>query len=235
MTPATRAEIETMIARETRILAPPLTPELRFWGADSETPIWTATEETLEKIGLPPPFWAFAWPGGQALARLLIDQPERARAKRVLALAAGGALEAIAAAQSGAARVVANDVDPIALVAARMNAALNRVELETEGSDLLDASPAAEAALAESDLVLVGDAFYETPLTRRLIQTLDRAFALGREILIGDAGRGGAAAAPLLGACDEAARYAVATDAALEGAPSREARVLRLVEPPLGG
>ncbi len=220
---AARAFIES----ETRVLAPPLAPELRFHGVDDATRLWSATEDALEEIGLPPPFWAFAWPGGQALARLLLDQPERAAGRRVIALAAGAGLEAIAAAKAGAASVVANDIDPVACAAARLNSELNAVRVETDARDLLDGSTQSAAALAEADLLLVGDAFYERPLTERLAAAVEAACAGGAEALIGDAGRGGDAAAPFVARCEVLAEFRVAASLDLEGVDERRVRVLR--------
>lgn len=215
-----------LILRETRILTPPLTPELAYYGVDEEVALWSATEAALAERLLPPPFWAFAWPGGQALARLLLDEPARARGRRVLALAAGAGLEAVAAAQAGATRVVANDVDEIACAAAELNAELNGAQIETNAHDLTDGSPAANAALAGANLLLVGDAFYERAITERFIAAIERAAALGVETLLGDAGRAGPEAAPFLSQCRLCAEFLAPTNAALENQDARAVRIL---------
>ncbi|MCI4665669.1 MAG: 50S ribosomal protein L11 methyltransferase [Neomegalonema sp.] len=219
--------VRELIICETRVFIPSIVPELRYWGVDEETPLWAATEATLEQAQLPPPFWAFAWPGGQGLARFLLDTPDRARGRNVLALAAGGALEAVAAARAGAARVVANDVDHVACVAAELNARLNSVQLETDAIDRLDGSDRSERMLAEFDLVLVGDAFYERALSTRLIAALERANTQGVEVLIGDAGRGGAEAAAFAESCHQIAVFETPTNQELEGVAQRRVRILQ--------
>lgn len=224
------AAAQALIRRETRILAPPLAPELKHYGVDEETALWTATEAVLEEKLLPPPFWAFAWPGGQALARLLLDEPGRARGKRVLALAAGAGLEAIAAAKAGARSVVANDIDPFACAAAEMNARLNDVALATDQRDLLNGSTEARAALAQADLLLVGDAFYERALTERFIAAIEIAAGAGAQVLLGDAGRAGAEADTFLARCRRLAAYVAPTNAALEDVDARPVRVLAFLE-----
>ena len=115
------------IRENTAIESPALLPELRFHLASEITPLWEASEEILAERGLPPPFWAFAWAGGQALARYILDHPETVAGKRVLDFASGSGLSAIAAAKAGAAHVLANEIDPFACEAIRLNAALNGV------------------------------------------------------------------------------------------------------------
>lgn len=200
------------------LAAPPLTPELRVWQATARAPIWEATEAELEAQRLPPPFWAFPWAGGQALARFLMDAPENAAGRRVLAFGCGGGLEALAAARVGAAEVWANDVDPVALVAASMNAEANGLSLRVAPGDLLDGAPAPPV-----DLILVGDAFYERALSARILRWLEGQVARGAEALIGDAGRG-----MVPDGLRRMAVHEVPTPRALEDRDARMASVWRL-------
>lgn len=180
MTPGQRA---AFIRANTEILAPPLVPEVRLHLAHEALPIWQKTEEELGEIGLPPPFWAFAWAGGQALARHVLDHTERVRGKRVLDLASGSGLVGIAAMRAGAASVLAADIDAFAVSAMAINAALNAVNLDVTGEDLLAVSPPAV------DVILVGDLFYEQGLAGRCFNWLTAAKAGGSTVLIGDPGR----------------------------------------------
>ncbi|MCP5371097.1 MAG: methyltransferase [Hyphomicrobiales bacterium] len=170
------------IRAHTAVAAPPLCPEIRLHLATEITPIWQATEETLAAAGLPPPFWAFCWAGGQALARHLLDNPALAAGRRVLDFACGGGVVAIAAARCGG-TVLANDVDPFALAATRLNADLNGVALATEGADLVG------RADLNHDLILAGDICYEQPLAGRVSDWLRALAGAGATVLIGDPGR----------------------------------------------
>ncbi|MBJ7412287.1 MAG: methyltransferase [Phenylobacterium sp.] len=172
------------IVEHTRLQHPPHTPELRLHLADEITPIWRLTEEALAEIGLPPPFWAFAWAGGQALARYLLDSPQVVAGKAVLDFASGSGLVAIAAKRAGAARVMAADIDPFCRAALDLNAAANAVEIDFAGEDLLDAPPPAWA-----EVILAGDICYEKPLAERVMAWLTQARAAGATVLIGDPGR----------------------------------------------
>jgi len=171
------------IRANTTVLAPPLVPEVKLHLAHEAVPLWQKTEEELGEIGLPPPFWAFAWAGGQALARHVLDHPPLVAGKRVIDLAAGSGLVGIAAMKAGAARVLAADIDAFACAAASLNAALNAVALEVTGADLLTA-PAPDC-----DVILVGDLFYEQALAARVLAWLAEAEARGIPALIGDPGR----------------------------------------------
>lgn len=179
------ARIRAFIRCATRPGRAPLVPELTLQLADEITPIWEMTEETLAASGLPPPFWAFAWCGGQALARLILDRPEIARGRRVLSFACGGGVEALAAARAGAASVRANDLDPVALEAVAVNAAANGLAVAPLSGDLLEAPPPAPAA----DLILAGDVFYERGAAARIEAWLRARAAEGAEVLVGDPGR----------------------------------------------
>src|ERR1700686_1738925 len=173
------------IRRNTAIVAPPLVPEIRLHLATEVTPIWRATEESLARGAVPPPFWAFAWAGGQALARYLIDHPESVAGREVLDIGSGSGIVAIAAAKAGAARVVAAEIDHFAAAAIALNAALNGVTIAVETRDLLD------RAAAGWGVALAGDICYEEPMSSRAI-TLLRPIAARRRL-----GPPGAPRAPL--------------------------------------
>ena len=173
----------TFILANTRLLAPPHTPELRLHLADEITPIWRLTEEALGEMGLPPPFWAFAWAGGQALARYLLDHPEEVAGKRVVDFAAGSGIVAVAAMKAGAAEALAADIDRFCAAAIALNAAANDVEVAFTDQDLLDAPP------PEVDVILAADICYEKPLAGRVMTWLTAARAQGMRVLIGDPGR----------------------------------------------
>ena len=152
------------IRANTAVMAPPLVPEVRLHLAHEAVPIWQKTEEELGEIGLPPPFWAFAWAGGQALARHLLDHPEIVRGRRVIDLASGSGLVGIAAMKAGAASVLAADIDGFAVAAIGLNAAGNGVELDIDGA--MTSSPRQPPAC---DVILVGDLFYEKSLAARVL------------------------------------------------------------------
>ncbi|MBW8814824.1 MAG: methyltransferase [Caulobacterales bacterium] len=172
------------ILDNTRRQRPPHTPELELHLADEVTPIWRLTEEALAEIGLPPPFWAFAWAGGQALARYVLDHPDLVAGRPVVDFASGSGIVAIAAAKAGASRVLAADIDPFCGAALSLNATANGVAVEFTGEDLLDAPPPAWA-----QVILAGDICYEKPLAERVMAWLGAARAGGATVLIGDPGR----------------------------------------------
>jgi predicted nicotinamide N-methyase len=171
------------IRENTRLQAPPHTPELRLHLADEITPIWKLTEEALEEIGLPPPFWAFAWAGGQALARYILDHPEIVAGKRVIDFAAGSGIVAVAAMKAGAASVLAADIDVFCEAAVGLNADANDVEIAFTDQNLLDAPPPA------ADVLLAGDICYERPMAEAVMAWLGQGRAAGARVLIGDPGR----------------------------------------------
>ena len=150
-------------------------------------PIWQKTEEELEPMGLPPPYWAFAWAGGQALARYVLDHPRDVAGKRVLDLASGSGLVGIAAAKAGAAPVIAADIDAFTEAAIALNAEANDVYIDIIVQDLLDR--AASPTTPRYDVILVGDLFYERDTAARALAFLDRHAATGTRVLIGDPGR----------------------------------------------
>jgi predicted nicotinamide N-methyase len=180
---ATLAGRKAFIAANTCLQAPPHTPELRLHLADEITPIWRLTEEALAEIGLPPPFWAFAWAGGQALARYLLDHPEIVAGRRVVDFAAGSGIVGIAAMKAGAAAALAADIDPFCAAAVALNAAANGVAVDFTDRDLLDAPPPA------AELILAGDICYEKPLAERVMAWLGDARKAGADVLVGDPGR----------------------------------------------
>jgi predicted nicotinamide N-methyase len=171
------------ILENTRPQAPPHAPELVLYLADEITPIWRLTEEALEEMGLPPPFWAFAWAGGQALARYLLDHPQTVVGKRVVDFASGSGIVAIAAMKAGAAHTLAADIDSFCGAAVALNAQANGVEVTFTDENLLDGAPPA------ADLILAGDICYEKPLAERVMGWLTQARAAGATVLIGDPGR----------------------------------------------
>jgi predicted nicotinamide N-methyase len=168
------------IKANTRLLPVPLVPEISLYLAEESMPIWQKTEEELGQMNVPPPWWAFAWAGGQALARHLLDHPELVRRRGVLDLGAGSGLTAIAAAKAGADAVLAADIDPYALVAVALNAEANGVGVETTGADLLVGAPPTHG------VILVGDMFYERPLAERALAFIEAGSAAGSSILVGD-------------------------------------------------
>lgn len=170
----------SFILENTRLLAPPLVPEIKLHLAEESVPIWQKTEEELGEMNVPPPYWAFAWAGGQALARYILDNPHTCRGKSVLDLGTGSGLTAIAARKAGARTVIAVDIDAYALAAVRLNAEANGVWLETSAEDHLASAHGAH------DTVLVGDLFYERQLADRVTLYIESAKTSGSLVLIGD-------------------------------------------------
>ena len=179
----TPANAPDFIAANTRLQAVPHAPEISLWLADEITPLWRLTEEELGAMGLPPPFWAFAWAGGQALARWLLDNPDQVAGKRVIDLATGSGLVAVAAMKAGAASVLAADIDPFCAAAVAANAASNGVEIAFTDANLLDAPP------PPADLICAGDVFYEGPMAAAMLAWLKQARVAGANVLVGDPGR----------------------------------------------
>nr|WP_202036676.1 methyltransferase [Agrobacterium fabrum] len=161
---------------------PPHVPELRLHLATEAHELWLKTEEELEEIGLPPPFWAFAWAGGQGLARYILDHPESVCGKRVLDFASGSGLVAIAAAKAGAAKVLAADIDPWTETAIRLNAALNGVDIGFTGLDLVGKP-------VDADVLLAGDVFYDRAFADLLVPWFVELTEKGMIVLVGDPGR----------------------------------------------
>jgi predicted nicotinamide N-methyase len=168
------------IRANTKLMPVALVPEIQLHQAEASLPLWQKTEEQLGAMNIPPPYWAFAWAGGQALARYLLDNPCLVAARRVLDVGAGAGLAAIAAVKAGAAHALAADIDALALAAIGLNGAANGVAVATTSADLLADPPPA------CDLVLVGDLFYERSLAQRVLAFLQAARAEGADILVGD-------------------------------------------------
>lgn len=211
------ADIPAFIRENTRISAPSHVPELRLHLADDAVSLWEMTEEELGRIGLPPPFWAFAWAGGQALARHLLDHPEIAAGRSVMDVASGSGLVAIAAMKAGARSALAVDIDPFCADAARLNAALNAVAIATSDADPIGKPTAC-------DLVLVGDLFYDRDIAQALYAWLLDLQAAGKTVLIGDPGRTYLPKDKL----EKLAEYAVPTTRALEDSEVKRTGVWRL-------
>jgi predicted nicotinamide N-methyase len=168
------------IRAHTKLLPVALVPEIRLHLADAALPLWQKTEEELAGAHVPPPYWAFAWAGGQALARYLLDHAGVVAARRVLDVGAGGGLVAIAALKAGAAHVLAADIDALALAAIDLNGSANGFRVATTAMDVLTSPP------PSCDLVLVGDLFYERSLAARVLKFLQAARAKGPDVLVGD-------------------------------------------------
>jgi predicted nicotinamide N-methyase len=191
---------------------------ISIFTADELTPIWEATEKDLAKHNIAPPFWAFPWAGGQALSHYVLDHPETVHGKRVLDLASGSGLVALAAARSGAAEVIANDIDPMCEAAIAVNSDLNGATIRYLGGNLL------KAGLPNVDVILAADVFYEQTPARHFLAYLKRAHAGGIAIYAGDPGRSYFPS----GAFTQVAEYAVETSREIENAPMKTARVWTL-------
>jgi len=206
---------EAFIRANTALLAPPLVPEIKLYLATEVVPLWRATEDELAKIGVPPPYWAFAWAGGQALARYILDNPALVSNKMVLDIGSGSGLVALAAAKAGATQVLAADIDAFSCAAIGLNAAANQLDIAVTQEDIIGEHSA-------WDVILVGDLFYERPLAERLLAWLA---PLKATALLGDPGR---SYFPKHGV-EKLAIYTVQTTRDLEDREIRETGVYRLV------
>lgn len=215
--PRTPAAMQDFIRQATQILSPPLLPEIRLYTATEATALWALTEEALAERGLPPPFWAFPWAGGQALARWLLDDPTPVRGKRVLCVGAGSGVDAIAAAMAGASAVWANDIDPFALAAITLNAALNDVAVVPLAGDIIGGTVPAPAV----DVILAGDICYEGPMAEAAFAWLRQQTAT---VYVGDPGRSYLPRRGLV----LLARFATPTTRAIEDSDVRNACVWAL-------
>jgi predicted nicotinamide N-methyase len=180
------AAAREIIGELTELRPVPLVPEIRLYQANEPVGVWQRLEQATGRTGLDPPFWAFAWAGGQALARYVLDRPEAVGDRRVIDVASGSGLVAIAAARAGAASVTAYDIDPLATAAITMNAGANGVTVGAVRADILDADSLPSPGI---DVVLVADAFYERELADRVLRFLERSLARGVAALVGDFGR----------------------------------------------
>jgi predicted nicotinamide N-methyase len=207
---------EQLVRAVTRLRPVPFVPELQLYRGDDPIAVWQVGEARTGHAG-EPPFWAFPWAGGQALARHLLDDPALVRGRRVLDLASGSGLAGIAAARAGAAAVRCCDIDPLAAAAAGLNAAANAVLLEVSTTDLLDGDH------GDAEVVLAADVFYERRMAARMSMFLRRAAAAGATVLVGDPGR---AYRPADG-FEELTAYDLPVLPALEGAEVKRVTVLR--------
>jgi len=215
------ADPQTFIRANTALEAPAMAPEFKLWLASEYVPIWQATEAWLEEQNIDPPYWAFCWPGGQAVARYLLDNPTLVAGKRVIDFAAGSGVSSMAAAKAGAASVLANDIDLLSLVAARLNAEANGLSIDTSSADWLagrDGDP-------ETEVVIAGDVCYEREMSKRALDWLRGHANRGRLVLLGDPGRNYFSAQGL----EERARYEIPTTLQLENRGMRETVVWRVL------
>jgi predicted nicotinamide N-methyase len=171
------------VLAHTSLTEVPLVPEVRLQLADEAIELWQYTEKFSGGVRLPPPFWAFAWAGGQALARYVLDNPGLVRGRRVLDVAAGSGLVAIAAVKAGAAQVTAVEIDPLAVTAMGVNAAANGVAVDVLLADVLPGDG------GDAEVVLAGDVFYSREMTGQVLDFLRRVVGRGAECLVGDPGR----------------------------------------------
>lgn len=178
----TPEEAERFVRANTELMAPPHVPEIRLHLAHEAHELWEKTEEELAEIGLPPPFWAFAWAGGQGLARYILDHPDSVRGKRVLDFASGSGMVAIAAAMAGAREVIAADIDRFCEAAITLNGEANGVSPRFVGADTIGTDDG-------WDMVLAGDVFYQKDFAERLVEWFSALRRRGADILVGDPGR----------------------------------------------
>lgn len=208
---------EDFITTNAALMAPPLVPELKLYLATEVVPLWRATEEELAAQGVPPPYWAFAWAGGQALARYILDNPDIVKGKRVLDIGSGSGLVGLAAMKSGAKSVLAADIDQFAIASIALNAKANNLDITTTQENLIGSDGA-------WDVILVGDLFYERPLAEGLLAWLRPKTDI--IVLMGDPGRN---YFPKNGV-EKRATYNVAVTRDLEDREIRETSVYRLLE-----
>jgi len=210
------SSVQDFIRAHTVLTHAPLTPEIALHLATEITPIWQASEAWLHEKNIEPPFWAFAWPGGQALARHILDHPTKIHGRRVLDFAAGCGIAAIACAMAGAASVEAAEIDRFAVAATVANAQANGVAVQTLATDVVGQP-------CRWDLILCGDVCYEAPMTRHILPWL-KWMAAGCEVWIADPGR---AYLPKDG-LTPLGEYAVPTSLELEDRTLRPTRLYRL-------
>jgi predicted nicotinamide N-methyase len=205
------------VLAHTRVRPAPFVPEVRLHLADDSLELWEVTQLMVDRGELPPPFWAFVWAGGQAVARHLLDHPETVSGRRVVDVATGSGLVAIAAVQAGAAAVTAYDVDALAVAATRLNARLNSVQLDAVVADVRDVN-------AVDAVITVGDVFYDERIAALMFAELSRLAGAGVEVLVGDPHR---AYLPL-DRLEVIASYDVDVETDIEDAPVKPAVVARL-------
>jgi predicted nicotinamide N-methyase len=199
------------IRQQTAVTAASLVPEIKLYLAAEVTPLWQMAEEQFKQTGMPPPYWAFAWPGGQGLARHILDNPALVKGRRVLDFAAGCGIAAIAAMKMGAKHAMAIDIDPVAEAAAQMNAEMNGVNVDVRST--IDMNK----AYAGADLILAGDVCYQQMMSTTIVRWLRMCAEKGTRVLLAEPGR---AYVPHEG-LKEIARYEVPTSRDLEDSDSR--------------
>src|SRR5262245_3211045 len=205
------------IRAQTTLQAPSLVPEIKLYLASEITPLWQMTEDKLGQSNMPPPYWAFAWPGGQGMARYILDHPEEVRGKRVLDLGAGSGLVAIAAMKAGAAHAIASDIDPLAHIAIQMNAARNNAVIENAREIDMKKAP------RNLDIILAGDVCYQQEMSATVTRWLRICAEAGVKVLLADPGR---AWVPKEG-LEEITRYDVPTLRELEDSDHRTVTLWR--------
>ena len=215
------ADPDGFIRINTALETPVMVPEFKLWLATEYVPIWQATEAWLEEQNVDPPYWAFCWPGGQAIARYLLDNPGLVRGKRVIDFASGSGVSSMAAVRAGARSVTANDIDALSLVAARLNGQANNLAFDVSAEDWL----AGPDGAPEADVVIAGDVCYEREMSVRALAWLRSHARLGRLVLLGDPGRNYFSAQGL----EERARYDIPTSLQLENRGMRETVVWRVL------
>lgn len=213
---------EDFIRQQTTLTTASLVPEIKLQLATECTPLWQMTEERLHQNNLPPPFWAFAWPGGQGMARYILENPDLVKGKRVLDFAAGCGIAAIAAMKAGAQSAVAVEIDPMALAAVQINAAHNNVTVENRGG--IDM----EKPIKDIDLILGGDVCYQQAMSVLMMRWLWLCFATGTKVLLADPGR---AYVPHEGLVQRG-EYVVPTSRDLEDNDTRTVKIWELVTLP---
>ncbi len=207
------------IKANTTLEAPVMVPELLLHQASTLVPLWEASEAELERQGVPPPYWAFAWAGGQALARYLLDNPALVAGKRLLDFGAGSGLQGLAALKAGAASVLAVDIDPIACAAIQLNAVANGLAIAVSAENWIGRDNPGW------DVILAGDVCYEKPMAALVEGWLRRLAGEGTLVLVGDPGR---TYFPRAG-MERITGYAVKTTREIEDTDLRNAVVWRLL------
>jgi predicted nicotinamide N-methyase len=211
--------MSAFIEKNAQRARPPMVPEIELYLVTEITPLWRATEKLLQRENIPPPFWGFAWPGGQALARTILEDHDIVRGKRVFDFASGSGLAALAAKKAGALSVTANDVDPMAIAAMGLNAHINKLDIEVRHDNLIGKS------LKDFDIILAGDFCYEWPLAGYAVEWLRGEAAQGREVIFADPGR---PHAPKTG-IQELRRFQVPTSKEVEDSEVKSTGVFRLL------
>lgn len=220
-----QTDLKQLILDNTRLDAPRLLPEVMLYMAVDDLPLWRMGEEELKEHGLGTPFWAFAWAGGQALSRFILENPETVRGKRVLDFGAGSGMVGIAAMKAGAKEVVATDIDPVAELVMGMNAAANEVELTISTEDVVGRDG------SDWDILLVGDVCYDKETADAVLPWIRQLAANGKDVLIGDPGR---FYLPKMG-LRRIAKYHAPTTSLMEDSDLRNAQVWTIYAESLGG